>query len=181
VSRLNIITTKFGDSGKTNLVNRNVSKASKIIECIGSIDEANSTIGVSVEALNEFIAEYKELLHTVQNNLFDLGADIILNSTKINAEHISFLEGKIDEINKTLPPLQSFILPIGKTAIMHQARSVVRRAERAFWRATAKSGHKFPGVYLNRLSDLLFVVCRAITHKHFQSSEEQWVRIGNGK
>ena len=177
MSRLNVITTKFGDSGKTNLVNRDVSKSSKIIECIGSIDEANSVIGVALDRLHEYVVDHKDLFHVIQNNLFDLGADVILGTSKINEEHIAFLEMKISSINQELPPLKSFIIPTGETSAMHQARSVVRRAERSFWRAITKSMPKYPGVYLNRLSDLLFVVCRAINHKHFSKNEEQWVRI----
>lgn len=181
MSRLNAITTKYGDSGMTNLVYKDVHKSSDIIECIGSIDEANSTIGVALDRLSDFVQEYQDMFDTIQNNLFDLSADIILNTNKINKTHIEYLESEIHRINKALPALESFIIPTGDTSIMHQARSVVRRAERSFWKAVnndTETEHVLdPGVYLNRLSDLLFVVCRDINHKYFTSKEETWVRI----
>jgi len=174
---LHKIITKAGDGGSTNLVYTEVHKSDEIIECIGSIDEANSCIGYARHELQEELGQYSDILDKVQNNLFDLGADLICNTEKVGAEYIANLEQEANKINANLAPIKSFIIPKGKEAVLHKARAVVRRAERDFWRYAKTKGevNTLPGVYLNRLSDLLFIMCRAIHNP--EQDEELWVRI----
>ena len=177
---INKVITKAGDSGNTNLVYKDVHKSEPIIECIGCIDEANASIGMARHLLDAALVEFTETLDEVQSNLFDLAADLICGSEKINDQYIDKIERIAAEINTKLVPLQSFVLPKGPAAVMHVARATVRRAERAFWAYTkvldgvamGAEVNTLPGIYLNRLSDLLFIICRSISDK-----EEQWVRL----
>ena len=138
------------------------------MDAIGAVDEANSAIGVAVEGLAD--EGVRTLLRRVQNDLFDLGADIATPgddfapsemTLRIVPEQVERLEREIDEANADLPPLTSFILPGGAAAQLHVARAAVRRAERA---AVAVMAPLNPAAiaYLNRLSDLLFVLCRLV-------------------
>lgn len=152
------IYTKTGDKGGTSLANgMRVNKISPLIQAIGDVDEANSAIGVS--------PFHNDLTDKIQNDLFDLGADLAgSNTIKITQERIDWLESTIDILNKHLEPLHSFVLPTGP---LHHARTVVRRAERSVWFAIEiheyndemKFNSLIP-IYLNRLSDLLFVMAR---------------------
>lgn len=163
------IYTKTGDKGGTSIANgERVTKISPLINAIGSVDEANSAIGVS---------EYRNgIIDRIQNDLFDLGADLALSPTvKITQERIDWLEETIDTLNKHLEPLHSFVLPTGA---LHHARTIVRRAERDVWLALEiheinDEIHLNPliPVYLNRLSDLLFVMARY----HNVGAEKLWV------
>lgn len=163
------IYTKTGDEGFTSLANNvRTSKISPIVEAIGTVDEANSAIGMVVEYHND-------ILEMVQNDLFDLGADLAGSETiKINKERIDWLENVIDDMNEYLEPLNSFVLPTG---VLHNARSIVRRAERAVWLAieihenndNVQISRNIP-IYLNRLSDLLFVMARY----HNRGNERLW-------
>ena len=176
MSRLNKIITKTGDSGMTNLVSRDVHKSNPIIECIGAIDEANSFIGHARNTLVSELSEFAAVLDSIQNNLFDLSADLICGTNKVNQEYIKILEEQANKANESLGPLTSFILPKGSSSSIHVARAVVRRAERAFW-AYAQDEKEYnsdPGVYLNRLSDLLFIICRVINQSE---KEELWQRL----
>ncbi len=168
------IYTKGGDKGKTSLgTGERVLKSSPRIAAIGDVDEANASIGVSrIHATGEI----DKLLFHIQNDLFDVGADLCAPEHKSREERLRlhphqvvFLEEKIDYYNASLPPLHSFILPGGSTlsAALHQARAVVRRAERAV--CFLKESEPVNTViihYLNRLSDVLFVLSRYDNHQN---------------
>ena len=164
--KLNRIYTRTGDAGTTGLVDGSrVSKAEPRMAAIGDVDEANSAIGVAIAALGER-APAAALL-TIQNDLFDLGADIatpegIDGALRIVPAQVARLEAEIDVMNADLAPLTSFILPGGDpaAAALHLARAIVRRAERS---AVAVDGLNPPALaYLNRLSDWLFVATRVV-------------------
>jgi cob(I)alamin adenosyltransferase len=155
------IYTKTGDDGKTSTANNErIDKASDLIEAIGAVDEANSAIGMA----SEF---YNDIIDRIQNDLFDLGAELSGATTiTISEERIVYLENVIDDYNEFLEPLHSFVLPTGS---LHNARTIVRRAERQVWRVEGIN----PNIpkYLNRLSDLLFVMARY----HNKGNEKLWV------
>ena len=200
--KLTKIYTRTGDEGMTGLSNfTRTRKTDPRIEAYADVDEANSAIGVAVSlARNEFDHETLDLLAQIQNDLFDLGADLSnpLNEhyeyepLRVGAEWIDALEAAIDKYNSQLAKLDSFILPGGSglAAGLHLARTVVRRAERATWHAIeaygtepAKKGATDGGVsvlaarYLNRLSDLLFVLARYANIKH--GGDVKWVPAAN--
>jgi len=166
--KLNKIYTRTGDKGTAGLVDGSrVSKASDRMAAIGEVDEANAALGLAIAALDGDMAEQ---LRLIQNELFDLGADIatpaeVEGALRIIPQQVERLEHDIDAMNAELQPLQSFILPGGSTevAALHLARTVVRRAERAAV-ALAESEQINPQAlaYLNRLSDHLFVAARYI-------------------
>lgn len=167
--RLNKIYTRTGDDGSSRLVDGSrVSKSSARMAAIGNIDEANAAIGTAIAALGE--CEPASDLRRIQNDLFDLGADIatpgeVEVALRIVPGQVERLEREIDSMNETLEPLRSFILPGGSNAVaaLHLARTVVRRAERsAVALAEAESVNPQAIAYLNRLSDLLFVSARFI-------------------
>lgn len=182
--KLTKIYTRTGDEGMTGLSDfSRTRKTDPRIEAYADVDEANSAIGVAVSmARSEFDAETLELLHQIQNDLFDLGADLSNPLTeayeyeplRVDQVWIDALESAIDKYNAKLSKLDSFILPggTGIAAGLHLARTVVRRAERATWHAIeaygtepGKRGHAggvniLAARYLNRLSDLLFVLAR---------------------
>lgn len=164
--KLNRIYTRTGDAGTTGLVDGSrVSKADPRMAAIGDVDEANSAIGVAVAALGERTPA--AALRVIQNDLFDLGADIatpegIDGALRIVPAQVARLEAEIDAMNAGLAPLTSFILPGGDAgaAALHLARAIVRRAERS---AVAAEGLNAPALaYLNRLSDWLFVATRVV-------------------
>ncbi|MGE5679896.1 MAG: cob(I)yrinic acid a,c-diamide adenosyltransferase [Bacillota bacterium] len=168
------IYTKTGDKGETGLFGGGrVSKDNLRIEAYGTIDELNSVIGVAIAELEN--GEVKELLQSIQNQLFIAGSDLAAPRTEKNEQYIqrvdrSFgesIEKAIDEFDSRLEELRNFILPGGSkgAAYLHLARTVCRRGERI---ATALNksveiGHDLM-VYLNRLSDLLFVLARYVNH-----------------
>ncbi len=170
--RLTRIYTKTGDDGTTALGdNSRTSKNDPRLEAFATVDEANSNIGVVVSTNLE--SEISKLLTVIQNDLFDVGADLctpVVDSPeyeplRITEEQITWLESMIDKYNASLAPLQSFVLPSGTptSAQLHVARTVVRRAERETWRAISQFGagvNPLTAKYLNRLSDLLFVLAR---------------------
>jgi cob(I)alamin adenosyltransferase len=164
--KLNRIYTRTGDAGTTGLVDGSrVSKADPLMTAIGDVDEANSAIGVALATLGA--REPAARLLTIQNDLFDLGADIatpaaIDGALRIVPTQVARLEAEIDAMNADLASLTSFILPGGDAAAaaLHLARAIVRRAERS---AVAVEGLNAPALaYLNRLSDWLFVAARAV-------------------
>jgi cob(I)alamin adenosyltransferase len=167
--KLNKIYTRTGDRGTAGLVDGSrVSKASSRMAAIGDVDEANAAIGAAIAALDD--DRVSKQLRLVQNELFDLGADIATPSgaegaLRITAGQVERLERDIDAMNGGLDPLTSFILPGGspEVAALHLARTVVRRAERSAV-SLAESDPLNPDVlaYLNRLSDLLFVAARFV-------------------
>ena len=167
--KLNKIYTRTGDGGSAGLVDGSrVSKSSLRMTAIGEVDEANAAIGVALAALGN--APPSELLLNIQNDLFDLGADIATPGDpqaglRIVASQVERLEREIDMMNALLEPLESFILPGGSptVAALHLARTVVRRAERAA--VTLNEGEPLNPqllAYLNRLSDHLFVAARYV-------------------
>ena len=175
--KLNKIYTRTGDDGTTGLVDGSrVSKSDARLHAIGEVDEANSALGVAIFALEA--AEGQTLLvaglRRIQNDLFDLGADIATPGDsfepspmelRIVGPQVDWLEAAIDAANEQLPPLTSFILPGGSAAAahMHIARTTTRRAERALVTASqAVSINPAALKYLNRLSDYLFVLCRLV-------------------
>lgn len=176
-NRLTTITTRKGDKGQTNLGNgKSVDKDSLRIEVIGTIDELNSTIGIvlSSKDVNDSI---HKILITVQKNLFDCAGELsIPEHVLIKDEHIKQLESFFTTLNAELSPLKEFILPGGHPAAAncHLARSICRRAERRL--VTLSKTEKINPdtiIYLNRLSDLLFVIARTI-NKNLGIKEELW-------
>jgi cob(I)alamin adenosyltransferase len=167
--KLNKIYTRTGDGGSAGLVDGSrVSKSSLRMAAIGEIDEANAAIGVAIAALGGGDTALRLL--SIQNDLFDLGADAatpgeVEGALRIVANQVARLEIEIDEMNDKLHPLTSFILPGGSPAVaaLHFARTVVRRAERAAV-ALNQAEPLNPQLlaYLNRLSDHLFVSARHV-------------------
>ena len=163
--RLSKIVTRTGDAGTTGLGDGSrVAKDAARVEAIGAVDELNSTLGVLIaEGLPDAIAS---CLVDVQHDLFDLGGELsIPGYTAVTPEQVLRLEQEVERLNADLAPLKEFVLPGGTraAALAHVARTVCRRAERAL----VHLGHAEPlsepsRRYVNRLSDLLFVVARAL-------------------
>ncbi len=166
--RLTKIYTRGGDAGETSLGDGSrVSKLDERIAAYGSVDELNSAVGVVVAG--GCPAEIRDVLVRVQNELFDLGADLSVPlghdaRLRVTQVQIDRLEDDCDRFNDELPDLKSFVLPGGSEAAarLHVARTVCRRAEReALVAAGAHAVSPLVLVYLNRLSDLLFILARA--------------------
>ena len=174
--KLNKIYTRTGDDGTTGLVDGSrVAKSAALMSAIGDVDEANSMIGFAIRALDD--ADMAAQLTRIQNDLFDLGADLATPAAdggepfapgemalRIIASQIARLEEEIDAMNAAIPPLSSFILPGGSegAARLHLARTAARRAERSAVTASEVQALNPQALaYLNRLSDWLFVACRA--------------------
>jgi cob(I)alamin adenosyltransferase len=175
--RLTKITTRTGDAGTTGLADGSrVAKDSARIAAIGSVDELNSHLGVLLaEILPENIRQ--ELLH-IQNDLFDLGAVLASPGAPFDAAKLDRLDDAITRYNADLPPLEEFVLPGGTraAALCHVARSVARRAERDFYHLMQSEAVSAEGLrYLNRLSDLLFILSRTLNRAAGQD-EILWVR-----
>jgi cob(I)alamin adenosyltransferase len=172
---LSSIYTRTGDDGTTAL--GDMSRASKTdprLAAYADTDEANSAIGVAV-TMGQLPAEITAILVRIQNELFDVGADLCNPVSpepahpplRIDASYINGLERACDEFNAGLPVLRSFVLPGGSpaAALLHVARTVVRRAERSTWAALEVHGdtmNPLAAKYLNRLSDLLFILARCV-------------------
>jgi cob(I)alamin adenosyltransferase len=164
------------------------SKNDPRLEAYATVDEANSSIGVAL-AMADISPEVEQLLTRIQNDLFDVGADLCTpmidnpphEQLRILESQISYLEEEIDYFNKDLAPLRSFVLPGGTSAaaLLHVARTVVRRAERCTWAAIHAFGggvNPLTAKYLNRLSDLLFVLAR---FENRSVGDELWVPGAN--
>ena len=172
--RLTRIYTKTGDAGQTHLGDMSrVAKTDRRLVAFADVDEANSALGVAL-ALGAVDPEIADLLRSIQNDLFDVGADLCTPVTpdpqypplRITAAYTERLEAACDTHNEALPKLTSFILPGGTpaAALLHQARVIVRRAERSVWallETDAERTNAETARYLNRLSDLLFILARA--------------------
>ncbi|QAY77210.1 cob(I)yrinic acid a,c-diamide adenosyltransferase [Sphingosinicella sp. BN140058] len=171
--RLNRIYTRTGDEGLTGLADGSrISKAHPRAQAIGDVDEANCAIGIA--ALHVRGADHQAMLGAIQNEMFDLGADLATPgedfaptemSLRIVQAQIDRLEAEIDAMNAALEPLRSFILPGGSGggAHIHLARAIVRRAERSAVAAAAEMPlNPLALTYLNRLSDHLFVLARRV-------------------
>lgn len=166
--KLNKIYTRTGDDGETSLVDgRRVAKHSRRPAAFGEVDEANSVIGLARLHISDAA---DDMLGRVQNDLFDLGADLATPESdtpalRITNEQVDRLEAEIDEMNASLEPLKSFILPGGSQAAawLHLARTVVRRAERRMTELATEEIVNEPAMrYVNRLSDHLFVLARTL-------------------
>jgi cob(I)alamin adenosyltransferase len=167
------IYTKAGDTGTTRLGNNElVQKTSARIAAYADVDECNAALGVAL-ALGDLSPSVRALLAQVQNDLFDVGADLATPIVadpeypplRVTEEYVTRLEGWCDEYNAQLSKLDSFVLPGGTAgaALLHVARTVARRAERAAWSLIAEDPDRtntLPAKYLNRLSDLLFILSR---------------------
>jgi len=178
-NRLSKIYTRTGDDGTTGLGDgTRTMKEGARVEAYGSVDEANSAIGLvlAVEGLPEPV---RKCLTEVQHELFDLGGELCIPGHRIiMAAMIERLETELDTFNDALPPLKEFILPGGgpAAAACHLARAVCRRAERRCWSlARVESVAPEALAYLNRLSDLLFVIARVLA-RHEQGGEVLWRR-----
>jgi cob(I)alamin adenosyltransferase len=172
---LSRIYTRTGDQGTTALGDgRRAAKNDLRLAAYADVDEANCAIGVAV-TMGELPAELSELLIRIQNELFDVGADLSNPITpepaypplRVAQGYIDGLEAACDHYNASLPTLRSFVLPGGSqgAALLHTARTVVRRAERSAWAAISEHGdtmNPLTAQYLNRLSDLLFILARYV-------------------
>jgi cob(I)alamin adenosyltransferase len=168
------IYTRTGDGGTTALGNgERVAKTDPRIAAYADVDECNAAIGAAL-ALGDLPTDLRRVLMTVQNDLFDVGADLCNPATpdpahpplRVTERYVTRLEGWCDEYNARLTKLDSFILPGGTpgAALLHLARTVARRAERTTWTLLAHDPDRtgpLPATYLNRLSDLLFILARA--------------------
>jgi cob(I)alamin adenosyltransferase len=179
-NRLTKIYTRTGDDGSTGLGDgTRVPKENLRVEAYGTVDETNSTIGMLL-AVGTLPPAIKACLTEIQHDLFDLGGEMCIPGHRmITAAHIERLEATLDGFNDELPPLKDFILPGGgpAAAACHVARAVCRRAERRCW-SLARVEEVAPDAlkYLNRLSDLLFVLARVLA-RHEQGSEVIWRRV----
>jgi cob(I)alamin adenosyltransferase len=177
--RLSKIYTRTGDDGTTGLGDGSrVAKDSLRVDAYGTVDEANSVIGV-VLACKSVPENIASLLTEVQHDLFELGGELCIpGHSAITDEFVSRLESELDDLNKDLPSLKEFILPGGgeAAAACHLARTVVRRAERGVTTLAAEETVR-PEVlrYLNRLSDLLFVIARVLSREE-NGQEVLWNR-----
>ena len=175
--KLNKIYTRTGDHGDTGLADGSrIAKDHPLAQGIGDVDEANSAIGIALLDVEDDTV--RAILAAVQNELFDLGADLATPgddftpndmTLRIVQPQIDRLERAIDRMNESLEPLRSFILPggAGGSAPLHLARSIVRRAERSAVAANRERPlNPLALIYLNRLSDLLFVAARYVAAGH---------------
>ena len=174
--RITKVTTKTGDKGTTGMADgERVSKSDPRIESIGEIDELNSLIGYLDSITNS--SKYKPTFNRIQNCLFDIGGSLSMGTNSaIDEEEIEFLEEQLNLFNEELPDLKNFILPGGATAsaMAQLARSVCRRCERSLVSLNEKNiieENKL--IYINRLSDLLFVIARSI-NKEMGIEELLW-------
>lgn len=187
--QLTRIYTKSGDKGKTALGNgQRVYKNCARIEAIGEVDEANAFIGSALQFSDK---QLSAILFRIQNDLFDLGADLCVpenpndrsaSRLTILSSQVDYLEQKIDELNSALSPLTSFVLPGGTQAavVFHLARTVTRRAERRVIALNLEESVNPEAIkYLNRLSDLLFVMARFVNVQQNAPGDILWVPGAN--
>jgi cob(I)alamin adenosyltransferase len=179
--RLSKIYTRTGDKGTTGLGDgRRVDKDSARIEAIGTIDELNCLIGILITQNPP--EEIAQLLTGIQHRLFDLGGELAMPGYSVLSDpSVSDLEQHLDRLNAELPPLQEFILPAGNplAASCHHARAVCRRAERRLTQLARDDNEQVNRTglkYLNRLSDLLFVIARVLARQN--GGEEVYWRKG---
>ena len=177
--RITKVTTKTGDQGDTTLgAGSRVSKDNARIQCLGSIDELNASIGLALVTSTE---DHAAELESIQNDLLNIGGELsipLVEKPLLHADRVDFLEKRIESINKQLLPLEEFIIPGGNEtgARLHVARSICRRAERNL--VSLKNTEKLSTnilKYLNRLSDYLFVLARLVIDIT-GDKETQWDR-----
>ena len=170
--KLDKIYTKGGDSGYTSIVgNKRIKKSSYIIEAIGNVDELNAFLGYLANYLKP---NHKKIIQNIQNDLFDVGADLATplsrktNTIRLNNTQTIYLEKEIDKINSKLKPLTSFILPGGSkvSGLLHLARTINRRCEVSIVRLSENKKINLEILkFINRLSDFLFVLARQTNKK----------------
>lgn len=195
--RITQVTTRTGDLGTTRLVGgQEVPKHDPRVEAYGTVDELNAVLGLARTfcapsgAASQAVARVDGILHRVQNQLFQLGGWLATLPTdrwegmpSIGARDVLLLEQYVESLNRELPPLQEFVLPGGGavSAFLHQARTVCRRAERrvTFLHAEGLETGLEPVHYLNRLSDLLFVLARWAA-RNMGDGERTWDRTSSG-
>ncbi|RPA58015.1 cob(I)yrinic acid a,c-diamide adenosyltransferase [Gordonia oryzae] len=187
------IYTRTGDDGSTGLSDfSRVSKTDPRVVAYADCDEANAAIGAALSLGGAVPDDIAAVLRTVQNDLFDAGADLSTPVVKdpkypplrIEQRYIDALESWCDAFGEPLPSLDSFILPGGSplSALLHQARTVTRRAERSAWAAIdadPDATSVLPARYLNRLSDLLFILSRVANRPPLGDGDVTWVPGGH--
>ena len=188
-NRLSKITTRTGDDGSTGLGDGSrIQKNALRVQLMGDIDELNSNLGVLVAELAETLSSAaQQRLTRIQNHLFDLGGEICIPGHRaISEAQVIYLDQAISELNATLPPLKEFILPGGSraAALCHVARTVARRAERSLVALAQTENVSVQSLqYLNRLSDLLFILARTF-NREAGVSDVLWGReeaVASGK
>ena len=182
-NRLSKIYTRTGDDGTTGLGDgQRVPKDSLRVEAFGAVDELNSAIGL-VLASDHLRADIAALLVRVQSQLFDLGGELCIpTSSVMTNDSVEGLEAALDGFNADLPPLKDFVLPGGthEAAACHLARTICRRAERRTWQLSrTEAVNEYSLKFLNRLSDLLFVIARAL-NRHAGKDEPLWKHGNTG-
>ncbi len=175
--RISKVTTRAGDKGSTKLATgKTISKSSQYVKTVGAIDELNSHLGLVLSDLDQ--GKQASALIAIQQDLFDIGAVLALQgSERFEAPDYAAIEFQTVATNNELPPLTEFVLPRGNRLVsqLHVSRAVCRRAEAEFWclidsNETTPPSYLRSAQYLNRLSDLLFVLARY----HGQDDEQQW-------
>ncbi|MCW8875859.1 MAG: cob(I)yrinic acid a,c-diamide adenosyltransferase [Kangiellaceae bacterium] len=174
-NRLSKLATKTGDDGTTGISgNTRLAKDSSRIEAIGTVDELNAAIGMVTS--QELPDDISGSLNEIQHRLFDLGGELAMPDYQlIKDEHVAQLDIWLQDFNERLPPLKEFVLPKGSiaTTSCHLARTICRRAERRMVTLSKEDQiNQAARIYLNRLSDLLFVFCRLLSQS--DNSEEMW-------
>jgi cob(I)alamin adenosyltransferase len=175
-NRLSKIATRTGDNGSTGLGDGSrTEKDSVRIHSLGEVDELNSFVGLLL--CEDMPADLREELVTIQHDLFDLGGELCIPGYQmIKEEHVARLDGLLEKYNADLEPLKDFILPAGSRAasVAHVCRTVCRRAERSIVAlGKAESIHPHPRQYVNRLSDLMFVLSRVL-NRYAGGSDVLW-------
>jgi len=178
MARLTRLYTRSGDTGRTGLADGSrVDKASHRVDALGDLDELNAAIGLVITHCGRNPVD--EWLLGLQHRLFDLGAELASpGSEVILDEEVESIEQRIDALNEGLPPLREFLLPGGNLAAAHAhlARTICRRAERTLWRLARHEVVNPASLrYLNRLSDLLFVLARVLARQE-STEEPTWKR-----
>ena len=175
-NRLSAIVTRTGDEGTTGLADGSRRAKNNIrIHCLGEVDELNALIGIVLSYIES--DNFKDLLTSVQHDLFDIGAELCQpDKSLIQQVHLEAIEEAVNQLNELLAPLKEFILPAGSKSIafLHLARTVCRRVERSMVSLKeSESINPVTAQYVNRLSDLLFILARSVAHQG-QGSEVYW-------
>lgn len=175
-NRLSAIVTRTGDEGSTGMADGSRRDKDDIrVHCLGEVDELNALIGVALSAIED--DQVFQVLTLIQHDLFDIGAELCQpGKSLIQADHVDAIESAVEKFNETLPPLKEFILPAGSqaTALLHLARTVCRRVERSLVTLRAKEDlNKITTQYVNRLSDLLFILARSVAMQN-SGTEVYW-------